>query len=210
MTEITTSALLNRIATDALEDPSSDRITIREFVDKLSERGFALAILLCTMPNWFPVNIPGVSTVFSVLIVIFTLQLMFGFRHMWMPGFIGKRSFDEKAFANGLHKTTPIIQKMERFVHPRGEHLTGRAGVFIAGLFILLQAGILALPLPMIPFSNAIPAYFIAIVALGLLERDGYIIWLGMIVGTVGTYFLAQFIIVVCLKMWEYVVPYLG
>lgn len=204
-----TSELLERLSAEALAAPRSDRITCEEFLDKLSECGFALAILLCALPNFFPVNVPGVSTLFSALIGLLTVQLMLGFKHMWLPDFIGKRSFSEKAFAAGLEKCLPMIRKIERVIHPRLEWVTEGIGLKITCLFLLLHTFVLALPLAFIPFSNAIPAYAIALIALGILERDGVVTLIGIIGGTLAIYFYSEVIISVCRELWLYIDPYL-
>ncbi len=187
---LTTSQMLERIANEALAEASSDRITIDGFLAKLAERGFGVAILLCAIPNLFPFNIPGVSTIFSVVIGFLVLQWMMGMKHPWVPQFVGKRSFDEKKFAEGLKSIAPRLQKLERWIKPRAEWMTGRAGILVAGWCILIQCGVLVLPLPMIPFSNAIPAFFIAAMAIGILARDGYLLLSAMVTGTITIYFL--------------------
>lgn len=205
MTQIlTTSELLEQMANESLADPATDRITIGEFVDKLAERGFGIAILLCAIPNLFPVTIPGVSTIFSVVIGLLTLQWMSGMRHPWIPEFIRRKSFDEKKFAEGLKSILPRIRKMEQYIKPRGEWMTERTGTIIAGVCILIQCGVLVLPLPVIPFSNAIPAFFIALMAIGILARDGYILLGAMITGTIAIYFLAVALLAVLGQIWQW------
>ena len=60
-----TSALLEKIAQDALDDVTDDetpnRITVGEFIDQFADRGFGVIILLCTLPNLLPMNVPGIS-----------------------------------------------------------------------------------------------------------------------------------------------------
>jgi hypothetical protein len=198
---LTTSELLEQIANEALADTSSERITIGTFIEKLAERGFGIAILLCAIPNLFPVNIPGVSTIFSLVIGFLVLQWMVGMKHPWIPQKIGTRSFDEKKFAQGLKTVAPRLRKFELWIKPRAEWMTGRAGILVAGWCILIQCGVLMLPLPMIPFSNAIPAFFIAAMAIGILARDGYLLLGAMISGTIIIYFLGAALWIVTIEI---------
>ena len=197
-----TSTLLHRIADEALADDSSDQITLGEFIDKLADRGFGVLMLLCALPNFFPVNVPGISTIFSVILILLVGQWMMGREHPWLPGFIRKRHMSEKKFASGLQPIIPKLKKVEQVIKPRMSGIFHRLGVIFVGLCLLLQIGFLALPLAMIPFSNAIPAYFIAAIAIGIITHDGLFTVVISIIATVAICLFGVVIIEVVAQLW--------
>lgn len=201
-----TSALLERIASEALEDKASDQITLGEFIDKLSDRGFGVLMLLCALPNFFPVNVPGISTIFSVILGLLTLQWMIGRQQPWLPGFIRRRQMSEQKFASGIHAVIPKLKWMEKYIRPRHSKLFSPLGILFIGLCLLLQIGFLALPLSMIPFSNALPAYFIAAIAIGIITRDGLFTIIISSLATIAICFFGATILVVVVEIWHWAV----
>lgn len=204
-----TSALLEKIAEDAINDVTADdtpsRITVGEFIDQFADRGFGVIILLCTLPNLLPMNIPGISLPFSIVIVFFTLQWMLNYKHPWLPRFVRKRDFEEKAFSQAIVRITPYIRKMEMIIKPRGEFMDRRGATIAIGICILLYTFVLALPLSFIPFSNTLPAACIALIALGIIERDGWLIIFSIIAGLIA-HILYSFVVISALKeVWSWI-----
>lgn len=202
-----TSDLLEKIANDALADVERDdtpnRITVGEFIDQFAERGFGIIILLCAIPNLLPVNVPGISLPFSVVIVFFTTQWMLNYKHPWLPSFVRKRDFEEQAFANAVLKVTPHIRTLEKVIKPRGAFMEQRAATILIGCFILGLTFVLALPLSFIPFSNTIPAVFIALIAIGIIERDGWLILGSVIAGIIAHLLYSVVVIAGVTYVWN-------
>ena len=201
-----TSHLLERIADEALADDASDQITLGEFIDKLADRGFGVLMLLCALPNFFPVNVPGISTIFSVILFLLVGQWMIGREHPWLPGFIRQRHMSEKKFASGLKPIIPKLKKVEKVIKPRMSGMFHKLGMLFIGLCLLLQIGFLALPLSMIPFSNALPAYFIAAIAIGIITHDGLFTLIISIVGTIAISIFGVTIVAVLMELWEWLI----
>ena len=67
-------------------------------------------------------------------------------------------------------------------MRPRLKFLAGRPSVYVVGLMCLILSIVLFLP---IPLGNMLPSIAISIMALGLLERDGVWIVIGMVTGIV-------------------------
>ena len=87
----------------------------------------------------------------------------------------------------GTHHVVPALEKgaaafrrFERLIRPRALALTGgRVANFVNGLVIALAALVLMVPLPLVPFTNTIPALGVLLLAIGMVERDGIVIVLG-------------------------------
>jgi hypothetical protein len=168
----------------------SDRVSIAEILDALDARAFGLATLIFAIPSVIPMP-PGVPTVVGIALLIVSLQMVIGREELWLPGFLSKRSFSRKALIAGFEKVMPPLNFVERFARPRLLILTGRVATVLTGIVILTMALVLILPLP--PGGNFPPALACAILGMGLVERDGLIILIGLVVtiaASVAAYFL--------------------
>ena len=90
------------------------------------------------------------------------------------------RSVPRSAFASAVKAILPFLERLERGVRPRWRWTTSPAAKRFLGFFILLMAAIIALP---IPFTNMPCAIAIFMIGLGLAERDGTLIALGLVLG---------------------------
>ena len=70
----------------------------------------------------------------------------------------------------------PRLAKLERLLAPRLGWLFGAWGDRVVGLVCTLLALVLILP---IPLGNLLPALAIALMSLGLMQRDGIVLLLG-------------------------------
>jgi hypothetical protein len=85
-------------------------------------------------------------------------------------------------------RAAPRLRKLEKFIRPRYHFLNNRAMRIFTALVIVVMAFILLLPIPII--GNMPPAWGIALLAMSLIERDGMVMILGMIVSVAATYFM--------------------
>lgn len=143
----------------------------------MDNRAFGLATLVFAIPSVIPMP-PGVPTVVGIALLIVSIQMVLGREDLWLPKFLSKRSFSRQALVNGFLKIKPQLGFVERFARPRLLFLTGRAATVFIGVVILVMAVVLILPLP--PGGNFPPALACAILGMGLVERDGLIILIGL------------------------------
>jgi len=71
----------------------------------------------------------------------------------------------------------PWLEKAEGIMRPRLTFMAHRPAVYLVGLVSLIMAIILFLP---IPLGNMLPSIVLCILALGILERDGVWILIGL------------------------------
>ncbi len=168
----------------------SERVTIAEILDALDNRAFGLATLLFAIPSVIPMP-PGVPTVVGIALLIVSLQMVIGRQELWLPKILSKQGFSRKSLVSGFEKIKPQLEFIEKFAKPRLLVLTGKAATVVIGVIILIMAIILILPLP--PGGNFPPALACAVLGMGLVERDGIIVLIGMVVtvaASVAAYFL--------------------
>ena len=161
-----TSALLLELR-DAF--PGDDPISVRDVLKRLDGRAFGLLLLIMALPNCIP-NVPGISTVFGILMVAPAIQMIFGAGSPWVPRKIADMKIEPVTFRKGIDFALPALIKIEKLVQPRLQFLTQKPATIWFGVQTIILAGVLILP---IPLGNWPPGMSVAALAIGLLQRDG-------------------------------------
>lgn len=150
--------------------PRDTRVTVTQLMDDMKGRAYPLVVVVFDMPNCVPTGIPWLSTITGIPIVIMLAQMMMGYESPSLPRFIGDKSIPRGRLQDFLGRARRPIMRLENAVHPRYPGWTTGAAGFWLSLVLLLNAVVLALP---IPFDNFPPAWAVMFFALALLERDG-------------------------------------
>jgi len=159
------SALLAELA-DAFPD---ERVTVGEVLDRLDGRAFGLLLLLLAAPNCIP-NIPGISTIFGVILLAPATQMILGRGKPWLPRNVRAWTFQRTHLRMAIHGAVPILKRIERFVQPHWSWAVRPPFTAFLGLQTLYLAFVLILP---IPLGNFGPGLVIAATALAVLQEDG-------------------------------------
>lgn len=168
-----------------IENIKGETITLRELLELVGEQGLLLFCSLLTLPFLLPVSVPGVSTLFGMIIILIGIGVTLN-RVPWLPGRFMNRSIMRAHLVPVLEKGAKAFERLERWVKPRLKNMT--TGVLMTRVngLALIAAGILLLfPLSFIPFSNTLPALSVLFLTFGMIQRDGYFIvagyiWLGV------------------------------
>lgn len=160
-----------------------ERVMLRDIGQLLGNRSFGFLLLVFALPNTLPLGIPGLSTLTGIPLALVALQMTFGMPRPYLPKWLAERSLRREDFRRLIERTAPWLRRLERIMRPRWLMLTGTPGERALGTFCLILAVVLALP---IPFGNVLPAIGIALMALGLIEKDGALIVAGAVVGAIG------------------------
>lgn len=158
-----------------LDDTKGQDPTFRVIIEHLAKRGLAAVLVLLVLPFCLPIQIPGLSTIFGIILMFIGLRIAFGHR-TWIPDML----LDKKISRHTLKKIASVAIK----ITDKMRFLTSTRLVFIVqnpilhifhGLAIMILSFLLALPLP-IPFTNLFASLPILAFGLGLLEDDGFMI----------------------------------
>lgn len=150
-------------------DTSQD-LTVGELVDSFGERAFGALMFVFAVPNIIPTP-PGTSAILGLPLVILTFQVMMGRQSLWLPQVVRQRRISRSLIETFVAKVTPVMARLERVLKPRLSFIAANdLAERVIGLVSFPLAIILFLP---IPFGNILPATAIALLALGLAERDG-------------------------------------
>ena len=164
---------LSAILTAIAKGQDRERISIADLLHALEHRAIGALMFIFAVPNAIPVP-PGVSAVLGAPLIFLSFQLMIGHRP-WLPKLITDRSLSRVDFEKVVDLTAPWLARAERLMRPRFEFLAKPPAEYLVGAICLLLSIILFLP---IPLGNMLPAFTICILALGVLERDG--LWIGI------------------------------
>jgi hypothetical protein len=156
------------------------RISLGALRDALDDRGFGVLLFIFALPNLVPVNIPLLSAVLGVPLVLLAAQLSYGRHKPWFPDWLTSQSFPREGFVAVVNRALPFLERVEKVLRPRLTVLLSWTGERLVGIAILILAVVLTLP---IPFANWLPACGIAVFGLAIVEKDGVAVLVGLALG---------------------------
>jgi len=160
-----TSALLMELA----EAQGEDRISVGEIVLRLGDRAPGLLLVMLALPMCIP-NVPGISTIFGVLMLAPAMQLVLAREQLWLPGRVRDWTVPRAALNGALHRAAPTLRRIEKLIGTRWTMFVLPPAEQLLGLQTLLMALVLMLP---IPGGNWPPGITVAATGLALAQRDG-------------------------------------
>ena len=165
-----------------LSDSAGEKITLGQIADAMADRSFGAFLVVFCLPNLIPLP-PGATFILGLPLVFIAFQMAFSrLDTIWLPRRLHDYAFDNKAFSAVLDKFVPWMVKAERFIKPRLWSGNTRLYERLLGIFALVLAVVIFLP---IPLGNMGPAYALALMGLGLTERDGVMLLAGVLIGAV-------------------------
>lgn len=174
-----------------LERHPHDRVTLGKLVEVLGDRAFGALLLVFALPNLIPVPLPGLSTVLGIPMVLFAVQLMLGMPRPWLPRKLAELTLPRSTVEVLAARTTHWLQRAERLLRPRLIAFAEGPGERLIGLWVLVIALVLCLP---IPLGNWLPAFAVCLMSLGIIEKDGLVVGIGAAVGAVSLAVVASVI----------------
>jgi len=172
---------LEGILDRAREAAGGEQVDLKDLVQAFGDRAFGPVMILCSLFLMTPIGIiPGLPAAFGLVVIIFALQLLFRREYPWMPEVLRKVEISDSALEKTQNKVSPILRKIDSFIHPRLPWVTsGPMQVLTALLAIILS--ITLVPLGMVPFGVVAPAFIIGLLGLGITARDGVLIIIGFV-----------------------------
>jgi len=161
---------LSRLLKELCEDPE-EHITLGQIIQALGRRSFGALLFIFALPNILPLP-PGSTTVLGLPILVLAPQVAIGLRSPWLPSFIKKRQIKASEMEHLFGRFLPTLERIEKLSRPRLTFLYGPIGDRIIGVICTLLALVLILP---VPLGNLAPSFTIAVLSLGLFQRDGVI-----------------------------------
>lgn len=163
------------------DEAGREGLTLHAIMDRLDERAFGAALFLLALPCAIPF-LYLVPQIVALPMMVLTLQMLAGRKEPWLPEKFGGRQIDKA----GLERMSGFGRKwfgwLERVTCPRLIWLTGHAAERLVAIFLTVFCASILLPLPL---TNTAPGIAVAIACFGLMSRDGLLVLLGLVVGTI-------------------------
>ncbi len=163
-------------ASDGADDPKA---RLGDVLDRLDERAFGLLLLLLALPCTLPF-VYILPQLVALPMLALAGQMAMGRKHPWLPARLHERSFSVRSFTNVLDRSEKYVGWVERFARPRLSAITSHHGSRLVGALLLIPAASILVPLP---GTNTVPGIGVAIASLGVIERDGVLVILGLVIG---------------------------
>lgn len=167
----------------SLTGNASERLTVADIVSVLRDRAFAILVVLLGLPNCLPMP-PPIPLVCGLLLALVAIQITAGRSAPWLPSALLRRSIPQEAVERAVGRALPVLQKLERWSRPRMSFLESPLALRLIGLLLFgLALGLLVAA----PVIGQIPlGIAVCLIGLGLVERDGVLVLIGLAMGAVG------------------------
>lgn len=153
-------------------------LTLEELMTALEGKGHAAMITVLSLPFSQPIQIPGLSVPFGIVLFYSGLRIAFA-QQPWLPGWLLMKKIPPATAMGLLEGMRKVARMTEKILHPRWAFLCRRPALHrLHGVLVAFLSILLALPLP-IPFSNMLAAVPILLLSLALLEDDGWFLLAG-------------------------------
>ena len=161
-----------------LKEAEAPSVSLEKIANILSGKGQCLMLMLLSLPFCQPLQIPGLSTPFGMVIAFIGLRLSFG-NHIQLPQKVRSTQISSTLLKKMAKSTLWFVGKVQFLMHARLQWICQHPVLKkINGLMIVVLGLFLALPLP-IPLSNVVAAWLIFLISLGILEDDGLFVVIG-------------------------------
>lgn len=178
-TTATPRTLLQSIEAMA-DEAEADGFSLSEIFDRLDERAFGATLFILAIPCCIPF-LYIVPQIVAVPMIALAAQMAVGREEPWLPEKLAARRIDKAGLTNTARGGRKWFGWVEALAKPRLTFLAGKGPERVIGLILCGFCASILLP---IPGTNSVPGFAVALVAFGLMARDGVLILGGLILGT--------------------------
>lgn len=196
MPDIKSPRPANHSTTDLLQkflDDNADKAQVRvaDLMSAVEGRAYGLALLILALATLIIAHLPGISTIIAVPVVLFAGQMAAGRPNPWLPRRALNHKIKMATLTRVLGTGIKLLDKVEMLIEPRLPRLIDQNAQRTLGVICLVIGLLMALPFPL---GNYLPATGLALIALGMLEKDGLFAAIGFVLGVLGSAYDIAFI----------------
>ena len=175
-----------RTITQLLDDLKSSvneqSVKFGEILEAFHERGFGFFLFFFALPMALPLPVPpGINVLLASPLLLLTAQQAMGRKTIWMPDAVKNRSLSKGKLDKIIETANPSLNRIQVLVRPRLGFITQGFFSNIIGLLGFIMALAVCVP---IPLTNTVPSFGIALMAIGVLMRDGLAVLVGALIGS--------------------------
>lgn len=166
-----------------LQNGFADRdVSIGDLLLALHERGFGFVLLIFAAPMALPIPVPpGINIILATPLILLTAQQAIGRHTIWLPESMKRKTLSRDTFNKFCGTCIAWLQKLEIISKPRLGFITQGLCSNLIGVLGFVMALTVCIPLPL---TNTVPSLGIALMAVGVIMRDGLAVLVGAIVGS--------------------------
>src|SRR5688572_5177929 len=98
-----TAAPFTRTLEDAARKISTrETVTVRDMLELVGEQGLLILCMILMLPFLLPVSVPGVSTLFSIVVIMVGISVMTNW--LWLPERIMNHKLESQPLLNAMQK----------------------------------------------------------------------------------------------------------
>ncbi len=173
---------LSDILTSIETECRGETVGIDDLLEAFHERGFGFFLFVFSLPAALPLPAFGVGTVLGLPLVFLSAQQAVGRHTIWFPQSFRRKRLKQSTVLRMIEGAHPWTERVERLMKPRLEWVTQGAFSRLIGLFGFIMALCVCIPLPL---TNTVPSLGIALMAVGVLMRDGLAVLAGALIGMI-------------------------
>jgi len=162
------------------DNATGDAVSLEWILQQLHERAFGLFLLVLALPCCIPF-LYGIPQIVALPLMFVSAQILFGRETPWLPERLAARTVSVESLQNLANRAGPWLRRIEAVSRPRQAQLTYAPFDRVVGLALVLFSASILVPLP---GTNTVPGFAVVLVSMGLLQRDGILVILGMLLGT--------------------------
>lgn len=165
-----------------IRDGEDEMLSIEDIVSSLGEASFAPLLFVPSIIIVSPLSgIPGLSSLFGILIALIAVQMVIGRSHVWLPRWLMRREMGRERFNKALDVMQKPIGFVDRVTHPRLAVLVSWPISKVLQMLCVLCGAMMPF-LELVPFSSSILALAVAFFSMAFVTRDGVLAILGLAV----------------------------
>jgi hypothetical protein len=164
-----------------LDEAEAGHVTVRRLVEAVGRASFTPVLILPALAVASPLSgVPFLSSLMGITIALVSAQMVLRRRYLWLPAFLMNRSVSGRAVRLAFKRVRPVVAWIDARSHRRWRAFGHRPLIYLPQLLCLVSG--LAMPfLEFVPFSSSVLGVGVAILAIGMLTRDGAITLAGLL-----------------------------
>ena len=161
------------------ENAPSEGLTLAQLFDALDERAFGAILFALALPCCIPF-LYAVPQIVALPMAAIAFQMVLGRHEPWLPEKFAGRYINKAGLERIAHSGRRFFGWAENIARPRLTFMINNTADRFIGTILCIFCGSILVPLPL---TNTAPGFAVALVAFGMMARDGIMMLVGMIIG---------------------------
>lgn len=170
---------LPQVVAQIIDLGEAEVVSLRDVLEEIGNASFAPVLLLPALAVATPLSgIPLFSSLMGIVIFLIAGQMILRRKHPWLPDWVLRREVKGERLRSAFGYVQPVAKWVDKWTRRRLRWLIHRPFVFVPQLLCVLS-GLVMPVLEFVPFSSSIMGTGVALMALGMMARDGVVVILG-------------------------------